>query len=142
MNDIVRERVTLGSWMKLWPDLALGGNSPVQESFKHSMIVCEKMHVWESIKLIGWGWLFRNEMEHTVLPAPLGPTIRVKGLKKVMTFLFSGSKLRMPLISILSTVLIFASLLFFASSSESLTVCSYSHSASLTRTQYSNVSID
>lgn len=46
-------------------------------------------------------------MEHTVLPAPLGPTIRVKGLKKVITFLFSGSKLRMPLISILSTVLIF-----------------------------------
>jgi hypothetical protein len=41
------------------------------------------------------------------LPAPLGPTIRVKGLKKVMTFLFSGSKLRMPLINILSTVLIF-----------------------------------
>jgi hypothetical protein len=30
----------------------------------------------------------------------------VRGLKKVMTFLFSGSKLRIPLISILSTVLI------------------------------------
>lgn len=43
----------------------------------------------------------------TVLPAPLGPTIRVKGLKKVMTFLFSGSKLRIPFINILSTVLIF-----------------------------------
>lgn len=43
-----------------------------------------------------------------VLPAPLGPTIRVKGLKKVMTCLFSGSKLRIPFISILSTVLIFA----------------------------------
>ena len=54
----VRERVTLGSWMKLWPDLALGGNSPVQESFKHSMIVCEKMHVWESRidELIEWEW--------------------------------------------------------------------------------------
>lgn len=26
--------------MKLWPDLALGGNSPVHESFKHSIIVC------------------------------------------------------------------------------------------------------
>lgn len=73
---------TLGSWMKLWPERALGGNSPVQESFKHSIMV--------------------------VLPAPLWPTIRVKGLKKVTTFLFSGSKLRMPLISILSTVLIFA----------------------------------
>ena len=45
-------------------------------------------------------------MNITVLPAPLGPTIRVKGLKKVMTCLFSGSKLRMPFISILSTVLI------------------------------------
>uniref|UniRef100_A0A2P2LV10 DNA repair protein RAD50 n=1 Tax=Rhizophora mucronata TaxID=61149 RepID=A0A2P2LV10_RHIMU len=66
--------------MKLWPDLAFGGNSPVQESFKHSIIV--------------------------VLPAPLGPTMRVRGLKKVTTCLFSGSKLRMPLISILSTVLI------------------------------------
>lgn len=46
------------------------------------------------------------EIIDTVLPAPLGPTIRVKGLKKVMTFLFSGSKLRIPFISILSTVLI------------------------------------
>lgn len=36
-SDLKRE--TLGSWMKLWPDLALGGNSPVQESFKHSMMV-------------------------------------------------------------------------------------------------------
>jgi hypothetical protein len=55
----------------------------------------------------------RVEKEITVLPAPLGPTIRVKGLKKVMTFLFSGSKLRMPLISILSTVLIFLSAYYF-----------------------------
>ena len=45
------------------------------------------------------------------MPAPLGPTIRVKGLKKVMTFLFSGSKLRIPFINILSTVLIFFSCL-------------------------------
>lgn len=51
-------------------------------------------------------------MDHTVFPAPLGPTMRVKGLKKVMTFLFSGSKLRMPFINILSTVLIFTSCLF------------------------------
>lgn len=43
----------------------------------------------------------------TVFPAPLGPTMRVRGLKKVMTCLFSGSKLRIPFISILSTVLIF-----------------------------------
>lgn len=49
----------------------------------------------------------------TVLPAPLGPTIRVKGLKKVITFLFSGSKLRIPFISILSTVLIFSFLFLF-----------------------------
>lgn len=48
----------------------------------------------------------------TVLPAPLGPTIRVKGLKKVITFLFSGSKLRIPFISILSTVLIFSFFFF------------------------------
>lgn len=27
--------------MKLWPDLALGGNSPVQDSFKHSIMVCK-----------------------------------------------------------------------------------------------------
>jgi hypothetical protein len=32
--------------------------------------------------------------------------MRVRGLKKATTCLFSGSKLRMPLISILSTVLI------------------------------------
>lgn len=37
--------------------------------------------------------------------------MRVKGLKKVMTCLFSGSKLRIPFISILSTVLIFPFLL-------------------------------
>lgn len=42
---------TLGSWMKLWPDLAFGGNSPVQESFKHSMIVCKKC-MYE----IDWEW--------------------------------------------------------------------------------------
>ena len=32
---------TFGSWMKLWPDRVLGGNSPVQACFRHSMIVCE-----------------------------------------------------------------------------------------------------
>jgi hypothetical protein len=44
----------------------------------------------------------------TVFPAPFGPTIKVRGRKNVMTLVFSGLKLRMPLITILSTVLIFA----------------------------------
>lgn len=48
-----------------------------------------------------------------VFPAPLWPTIRVRGLKKVMTCLLSGSKLRIPLMSILSTVLIFALVFWF-----------------------------
>lgn len=48
----------------------------------------------------------------TVFPAPFGPTIKVRGRKNVMTLVFSGLKLRMPLITILSTVLIFASFSF------------------------------
>jgi hypothetical protein len=73
-------------------------------------------------------------MKRTVFPAPLGPTIRVKGLKKVMTFLFSGSKLRMPLISILSTVLIVASFSLFRYYSF---ICCIHSASSSTRAQYS-----
>lgn len=107
------EHITLGSWTKVWPERELGGSSPVQESFRHSMIVC-KTNRTEHTKinpgttnLLGAGSrIQRCNQTHTVLPAPLGPTMRVSGLKKVMTFLLSGSKLRIPLISILSTVLI------------------------------------
>lgn len=74
---------TFGSWMKLWPDLALGGNSLEQESFKYSRMV--------------------------VFLVLLGPTIGFKGLKKVMMCLVSGTKLQIPFISILSTVLFLAS---------------------------------
>lgn len=74
---------TFGSWMKLWPDLALGGNSLEQESFKYLRMV--------------------------VFPVLLGPTIGVKRLKKVMMCLVSRTKLQIPFISILSTVLFLAS---------------------------------
>lgn len=46
--------------MKLWPDLAFGGNSPVQESFKHSIMVCRMRRDWvaemkrEREKRNGW----------------------------------------------------------------------------------------
>lgn len=32
--------LTLGSWMKLWPERVLGGSSPVVACFRHSIIVC------------------------------------------------------------------------------------------------------
>lgn len=33
-------QLTFGSWMKPWPDLVLGGSSPVQACLRHSMMVC------------------------------------------------------------------------------------------------------
>lgn len=99
--------------MKLWPDLAFGGNSPVQDTFKHSIIVCKNHEIATNFSITEakkWEWTEEKRKglrNFTVFPAPLAPTIRVKGLKKVTTFLFSGSKLLIPLINILSTVLIF-----------------------------------
>mmetsp|Transcript_4032 Transcript_4032/g.16467 ORF Transcript_4032/g.16467 Transcript_4032/m.16467 type:complete len:236 (+) Transcript_4032:4292-4999(+) len=68
---------TFGSWMKACPARALGGSSPVVAIFKHSITV--------------------------VFPAPLRPTISVRGFGKMIAWSLSGLKLRMPLMSILST---------------------------------------
>ena len=45
---------TFGSWMKLWPDRVLGGNSPVQACFRHSMIVCENAPFNQAAKDEKW----------------------------------------------------------------------------------------
>mmetsp|Transcript_1738 Transcript_1738/g.4492 ORF Transcript_1738/g.4492 Transcript_1738/m.4492 type:complete len:256 (-) Transcript_1738:63-830(-) len=68
---------TFGSWMNAWPARALGGSSPVVAIFRHSMTV--------------------------VFPAPLRPTMRVRGLGNMIAWSLSGLKLRMPFMSILST---------------------------------------
>lgn len=91
--------LTLGSWIKDWPDLAFGGSSPVVATFKDSIIVCmqEVGHNIEFTEALrghlaslpdAWGHLADPSYATrtlTVFPAPFGPTISVRGLKKVMT---------------------------------------------------------
>ena len=88
----------LGSWMKDWPDLQLGGSSPVVAWRRHSMIVCEEEREGEirqsteggggggdgmSLRVhpcsAQHGWIFWTI--HTVLPAPFWPTIIVSGFE-------------------------------------------------------------
>jgi hypothetical protein len=46
----------------------------------------------------------RRDATRTVLPAPLRPTIRVRGLGNTIAWSFSGLKLRMPFIRSFSTL--------------------------------------
>ena len=69
---------TSGSWTKVWPFLQLGGIEPVVTCLRHSMMV--------------------------VLPAPLWPTMSVMGVLKCSLVSLCGLKLRMPEMSIFSSV--------------------------------------
>lgn len=96
----VRGQLAGAGELQALDDRLQGGQKPSKKNPKN------KNQYTRTLQMLGEGdWIGAL----TVLPAPLGPTMRVRGLKKVMTFLFSGSKLRIPLISILSTVLILPS---------------------------------
>lgn len=97
---------TFGSCTKLCPDLVLGGISPVHACFRHSMMVCNWNQVQMSYACVQGGEGRRaacmpcrgiiaccSQAPHgarqplsdpvaglTVLPAPLWPTMRVRGL--------------------------------------------------------------